>query len=220
MAGAFAGLAFECKPLNDLSLTRRFDSFVHMNAHVSPPPDLKPHKLTVRELLAFERSGAFDGLPRMELLDGVLYEVSPQTSRHVVAKNELGFRLRLAVMEMDLPFAVLTEATLRTDNESAPEPDIAILTQLRVEDFYPANLVKLAVEIAVTTVSTDMGFKKALYASANIPEYWVVEVDAGRIHQFWSPEWEGYLQSRIVAFGETLDSVTLPGLMVGSDGLV
>jgi Uma2 family endonuclease len=190
-----------------------------MNAQL-PASELKPHKLTVDELRAFESSGAFAGLPRMELLDGTLYEMSPQTSRHVVAKNELGFRLRIAVQEMGLPLAVLIEPTLSAFATSAPEPDIAILSQLRVEGYYPASLVRLAVEVAVTTVDTDLRYKKSLYAKAGIPEYWVVEVDAAMIHAFWRPQSGVYLEQRLVSIGDPIASASIPGLNVETVGLI
>lgn len=57
-----------------------------MNA-LHPAPDLKPHKMTVEELLGLEQRGAFADLPCLELLEGILYEMSPQKSPHVLAKN-------------------------------------------------------------------------------------------------------------------------------------
>ncbi len=190
-----------------------------MNASLLPS-ELKPHKISIALLQSFMDSGAFDGLPRMELLEGTLYEMSPQTSRHVVAKNELGFRLRQAVNDSGNNLSVLIEPTLSTDANTAPEPDIAILKQLRVDGYYPASLVNLAVEVAVTSVDTDLVYKKALYAAAGIPEYWVVEVDAARIHVFWSPEGEAYLESRIVDIGEALACETIAGIHVDTNGLV
>ncbi len=180
---------------------------------------MKPHRLTVDELLSFSRRGALDGLPKMELLDGILYEMSPPTSAHVVAKNELGFRLRLAVEALDRTISVLIEPTLNIGGTSAPEPDVAILRQLRVDRYYPAHFVLLAVEVAVTTVETDLSYKRALYASAAIPEYWVIEVEAGRIHLFWSPEGEEYREAQIVSFAEVLSSKTIVGLSVETGGL-
>ena len=182
--------------------------------------ELKPHKISTALLQSFMDSGALDGLPRMELLEGTLYEMSPQTSRHVVAKNELGFRLRLAVVESRSGLSVLIEPTLRTDANTAPEPDIAILTQLRVDGYYPAHFVKLAVEVAVTSVETDLGYKKALYAAAGIPEYWVVEVDAGLFHIFWNPAGETYQETCIVPIGGMLSSKTIAGLSVETLGLI
>jgi Uma2 family endonuclease len=189
-----------------------------MNASL-PSPDLKPHKLTVDELLAFTRSGAFDGLPRVELLEGTLYEMSPQTSSHFLAKNRLTFRLQSKIMELGLPYEALSEPTISVGATSAPEPDIIVGTIQSGEGFYPAASVLIAVEISVTTLSTDLNFKKALYAKALIPEYWVVEVEAGQIHQFWSPDGEDYGASSVLQFGAPLVSITLPGVSILTDGL-
>jgi Uma2 family endonuclease len=202
-----------------LSSQPLFGNQVLMNA-AAPLSAFKPHKLTVEDVLTLERGGAFVDLPRMELLDGMLYEMSPQTSRHVVAKNELGFKVRLAVIDSGMPLSVLIEPTLFTDATSAPEPDIAVLSQLRVESYYPADLVKLAVEISVTSVEIDLGYKKALYANAGIPEYWVVEVDAARIHIFWSPDCGIYRESDIIAIGKPLSSMTIPGIIIDTNGIV
>lgn len=185
-----------------------------------PLTEFKPHKLTVDSVLALERSGALGGQCRMELLDGILYEMSPQTSRHVVAKNELGFRLKVALLEKRSPLSVLIEPTVRIGDTSAPEPDIAILTDLRVADYYPAHMIKLIAEIAVSSLETDLRYKKALYAAAGIAEYWVIEVDAGRIHQFWQPQGETYREARIVAFGPPLSSMTIAGLTVETAGII
>jgi hypothetical protein len=71
-----------------------------MNAML-PHAELKPHKLTVDNLLLLDRGGAFVGIPRVELLDGTLYEMSPQTSPHVRVRNRLKFRLQSRIVEAE-----------------------------------------------------------------------------------------------------------------------
>lgn len=175
--------------------------------------------MTVDELLRFERIGAFEGLPRMELLDGVLYEMSPQTSAHVRARNRLTVRLQNRIVELGLPCEAFSEATIRIAETHAPDPDIIVCNAPDLEGIYPASSVLMAVEVSITTLRTDLNYKKALYASAGIPEYWVVDVDAGRIHQFWSPDGEDYAHSRVCGIGDRLESLTIAGLAVESDGL-
>ncbi len=189
-----------------------------MNA-VLPIPDLKPHKVTVDELLAFQRSGAFDGLPRMELLNGTLYEMSPQTSPHFLAKNRLTFRLQSKIVALGLPYEALSEPTITVGPTNAPEPDIIVSDMPEVDGYYPATSVLIAIEVSLSTLNADLTFKKLLYSNAKIPEYWVVDVDANRIHQFWSPEGEDYQESRIVPFGQDIASQTIPGISVSTDGL-
>lgn len=195
-----------------------------MNAML-PLAELKPHKLSVDDYLTLHLQGRFEGCGKIELLDGEIYEMSPQSRPHVIAKNELGWRLRETLERMASPFSSVIEPTIRLMPSSAPEPDVivydpALMSDMKRPDYFALASVKLAIEVAVTTVDTDLRYKKALYAAASIPEYWVVEVDAARIHQFWSPEGEAYLKSRIVAIGEQLESVTIPGLSVTTKGLI
>jgi Uma2 family endonuclease len=190
-----------------------------MNAML-PLAELKPHKLTVDDLLLLDRGGAFVGMPRVELLDGTLYEMSPQTSPHVLVRNRLTFRLQSMIVDLDLGFEALSEATIKIDPTHAPEPDIVITSVARVDGYYPASLILLAVEVAVSSVRNDKHYKKMLYAAAGISEYWVVDVEAETITQFWSARGDAYENERVVAFGEPLTSTTIPGLQIETDRLI
>lgn len=190
-----------------------------MNA-VPSLSELKPHKLTVDELLSLLNSGALDGLPRMELLDGVLYEMSPQRSEHVVVKNEIGYRLRRALENMNSQLVALIEPTIRIDDVTAAEPDVGVMTQPRVDDFYPAAMVRLAVEVSLTTLRTDMGYKRSIYAQLAIAEYWVADINSKRIFQFSNPQAGCYPDPSIVDFGQSILSATIPGLTISTVNLI
>jgi Uma2 family endonuclease len=195
-----------------------------MNAML-PLAELKPHRLTVDDYLSLHQQGRFDGCGKIELLDGEIYEMSPQSRRHVIAKNELGWRLREALIVLASPFAVLIEPTLRMMPNSAPEPDVMIYDPALVTgdikpDYFPSETVRLAVEVSLSTLVTDLQYKKALYAAAGIPEYWVVEVEAARLHQFWSPQCEDYRETRVIAIGAPLECITIGGLCVETAGLI
>lgn len=176
-------------------------------------------KLTVESFVILHAAGSFDALSKVELLDGDLYTMGPQTSAHVVAKSELAFRLHAALKTMGSAYSVLIEPTVSVPPASMPEPDIAITSIAKVGDYYPPEAIRLVVEVAYTSQANDLGFKKALYASAGIPEYWVLDVEAQRIHLFWSPAGEDYAQTRIIPVGGAVSSETLAGLTVETDGL-
>ena len=38
-----------------------------------------------------------------------------------------------------------------------------------------------------TTLADDLGRKRALYATAAVPEYWIVDVFGRALHQCWAP---------------------------------
>ena len=52
--------------------------------------------------------------------------------------------------------------------------------EFRAENPAPPDLL-LVVEVSAITQDLDLGAKAALYASAGIPEYWVLELAANRI---------------------------------------
>lgn len=190
-----------------------------MNAPI-PATELKPHPLSVDDLLAMVDAGSFAAGSKVELLDGTLYTMSPQHSRHFVAKNEICFRLRLCLQELGLPYDALVEPTVAIGKSNAPEPDIVIAQGPYGEGFAPVECVKLAIEVSSTTLKTDLGFKKALYAGAGIPEYWVLDIQAGCFHLFSNPAGEDYLDSPMVTVGSAVESATISGLVLDSTGIV
>jgi Uma2 family endonuclease len=194
-----------------------------MNAML-PLAELTPHKLSVDDYLTLHLQGRFEGCGKIELLDGEIYEMSPQSRPHVIAKNELGWRLREALETMASPFSALIEPTISVKPNSAPEPDVivydpALFRAANKPDYFGSDCVKLAIEVSLTTLVTDLQYKRLLYAQAKIPEYWVLDIEARCFHQFWSPEGEAYRETRIVAVGEHIESITIPRLSVETNGL-
>jgi hypothetical protein len=48
----------------------------------------------------------------------------------------------------------------------------------------------------------------------------VVDFNSAQLHQFWEPTPNGYDEGRSVPFGESFESLTIPGPAVESDGLI
>jgi Uma2 family endonuclease len=76
------------------------------------------------------------------------------------------------------------------------------------------------VEVSDATLADDLGHKRALYAAASVPEYWVVDVFGRAVHQYWAPADGAYTRSAVVAFGEAIRSATLEGLAVPTGALL
>jgi Uma2 family endonuclease len=72
-------------------------------------------------------------------------------------------------------------------NNSEPIPDIAIvqppLRRYLEHHPYPADIFWL-IEYSHTTLATDLGKKKQIYAEAGIPEYWVSDLKNSRLQVF------------------------------------
>jgi len=109
------------------------------------------------------------------------------------------------------------------DEYSEPEPDITILRF--DEHFYSkkqatAEDVLLLIEVAVFTVKTDRTIKKKKYATAGIPEYWIIIPKKGRIEVFRKPEDGNYAEKATYKLKDKWTIEALNLAVKGSDFLI
>lgn len=140
-------------------------------APASPPQQAQRYRYTVTEYQWLVDRGAFAGR-RVELLEGELFEMAaiscPHSTsvglcaKHLTRAYPDGFHDRQAQ-----PFLV--------PSGSMPEPDVAIVPgDLRAyEQEHPRQAVVL-VEVCISTEDVDRGIKTFVYASAGVPDYWIV----------------------------------------------
>ena len=117
--------------------------------------------------------GVFKPGERLELLDGVLVVREPQNAPHATALGATQEALRAA---FGPSFHVRPQLPIALDDESEPEPDIAVVrgSYRDYRSAHPASAV-LIVEVADSTLMTDRR-KGGLYARAKVPEYWIVNL--------------------------------------------
>jgi Uma2 family endonuclease len=181
----------------------------------------QPVKLTIEQFELLGRSGAFDGYAKTELIEGAIYAMNAQYVAHAFAKSELGVRLAMALRESGSHLRMVVEGTIAMPPNSAPEPDICVAEIVAGSRSYISlSGVALVVEVADSSIAFDLKEKAALYAMHGIPEYWVLELEGAVMHQLWSPSAEGYREGRSVALGQRIESATIVGLEVESDGLI
>jgi Uma2 family endonuclease len=173
----------------------------------------------VADYLTLDRSGAFEGI-RTELIDGEIIVMNPQARAHMFVKDELAYRLRRGLESLGSDLFVGTEGSVEFGAESLPQPDIVLTSAPRGEGFIPFASVALVVEVSVTSLEYDLKRKLAFYARHGIPEYWVVDVNRGVIHQMWAPQGEAYSERREVKLGEGIEAATVEGLAVETGELV
>lgn len=176
-------------------------------------------RLTVEDFLLLDESGAFAEYTKTELLDGEIWYVNAQHTRHARTKTELAVELSLALRAMDTDLRPICEPSTRVSDHSLPEPDI-VLTYYKGDHVVPLDTVALIVEITDSTHHSDLGRKLRIYARAAIPEYWVVDLPGGKIRQMWSPEGGAYREHREIALGERIEAATVVGLSVETVGLI
>lgn len=157
---------------------------------------------------------------RVELLEGRIIEMVPQETPHASTTSSFGNDFVLlfagkAWVRQQLPI------TIAPDSE--PEPDIAVvrLDQTRYRDRHPyPEDVYLLIEVSDATLSYDRDHKAKVYARANIPEYWLVDVKQKRVLVFREPQGEGYQVEEVLDRTATIAPVALPDVVIELDKLL
>jgi Uma2 family endonuclease len=158
------------------------------------PTGLVPVRITLEQYHRMVEAGIWEGC-RVELLNGVVVEMSPEGMPHASRSTTTGEYLR-EVLGSQVQIREGHPITL--PNGSEPEPDIAIVQ--RMPDHYlshhpyPENIFWI-IEYANTSLDKDLGVKADIYASENIPEYWVINLQQNILIVFRDPV-DGKYQSR------------------------
>ena len=174
------------------------------------------YRLTVEDYLRLAADGTF-GDRRTELIEGDIWIMSPAQTPHARINGALALAIGRALTPGS-GLVLLVAPSVGLFDDTMPEPDLVVAIDHR-EGMLPGDKVRLAIEVADSTLATDLTLKQALYARAGIPEYWVVDVRGAVVHQMWAPSGEDYAERRTMAFGDTLDAATVAGLSVDTTGL-
>ena len=162
-----------------------------------------PVRFTADEFLRMEALGAFEGR-KVELAQGVIVEEDLPGWTH--ARLQARLIILLSTVMRDALHVVTGELSVRISDHTVRDFD-AGLTCPRAGDIAaiaPADVL-LAVEIAVTSLATDLHIKALEYARVGIPVYWVVDAGAGVVHAMTEPGTFGYAKRAVVRFDEPLD---------------
>jgi Uma2 family endonuclease len=152
----------------------------------------------------------FDEDERVELLEGVLVEMSPQGWHHAAVTQRLAKVLSLAV---DKSLIVRTQMPFAATDFSEPEPDISVVVDDDSSRQHP-NRALLIVEVADDSLRKDLNKKRAAYARARVFEYWVVDLERMLVHVFTRPVRGRYTRKQLLRDGDVLRPTKLPGIEI------
>ncbi|WP_010217460.1 Uma2 family endonuclease [Sphingomonas sp. PAMC 26621] len=113
-------------------------------------------KLTVADYLLLDRSGAFDAYAKTELIDGAVVAVNAQFSEHFTVSNRLYLRLVAACAALDRDVEAWMEGSIGMPPHNVPQPDMFVTNTTPVSGLVDKNTVLLIVEVASTTLRTDL----------------------------------------------------------------
>ena len=157
---------------------------------------------------------------RVELIRGEIVNMTPIGPRHgAVVDRTVQTIMRL----MGDTAIVRAQGTVALDRLSAPQPDIAVLRKR--DDFYagqnpgPADIL-LLVEVAESSLEYDRTVKAALYAIAGIREYWVADLQNGRVLCYTAPGQDAYRVIRELHSGDRIAPHLLPELVLPVEALL
>jgi Uma2 family endonuclease len=157
--------------------------------------DAEIHRLTAEEYHRMIESGGLNEDTRIELIEGLLLDMSPKTPAH---ENVISFLARRLFTGLDLVRYEVRIGAPLSIGDSEPEPDLIVLEFGTPQPYHPATAA-LAVEIAVSSQRRDLRAKPPIYARAGIPLYWVIDLDGGRAVAHSEPSDDGYASVEIVA---------------------
>jgi Uma2 family endonuclease len=167
-------------------------------------------RLTVDETLRMVDAGIVGEDEPVELLDGLLVEMSPQGPVHAAATTNLADRLRAAYVGRA---RIREEKPLAAGTYDLPEPDIAVVggQTWAYATRHPCGTdALLIVELAWSSQPEDRR-KASVYAAAGVHDYWILDLAARKLEVHTRPEGAVYRATQIL--GEN-DFVSPPELTV------
>ena len=110
---------------------------------------------------------------KIELLGGQLCISEPQNNPHAMAIS-----LGLDALQKALAprWHVRVQLPIALDEESEPEPDLAVVSGGPRDYTDHPSRPALVVEVADSSLALDREHKGSLYARARLPEYWIVNL--------------------------------------------
>jgi Uma2 family endonuclease len=179
-------------------------------------PAVELHRFTRDEYQRMDAAGLFPA--RVELIEGAVYDMSPQKSTHagVVSLAEAALRSVFGA-----GYYVRVQMPLALGDDSEPEPDVAVVLGNPRE--YLAEHPKtalLVVEVADTSLRHDRGRKLPLYARCGIPEAVLIDLTRQTIEVHREPTSEGYRSRTVLGRGDTLTFPAYPAVRIAVEDLL
>jgi len=153
-------------------------------------------------------AGAFHPEARVQLIQGEIVERTPQSAQHATALRRLQKALETVFRE---GYDVRAQLPLALEEQSEPEPDIAVvLGSLNDYRAHHPTTALLVVEIADTTLDFDRTRNRAIYAQAQIPEYWIINLVDRLLEVYRNPQGSAYLTALRLRLDEAITPLAAP----------
>ncbi len=171
-----------------------------------------PRKVWTREEAHALVDLGFPNAEKLELINGDLIDRMGKKHPHLLWQHLILTWLQHVFgnerVRLESPTDVSAEDMLRNE----PEPDLMV-TEKSIREYdsipLPSDLL-LAIEIADSTLQFDLRVKGALYARAEIREYWVVDVQGKRLIVHRNPQNGSYSSVKTYLANQEVSPLAAP----------
>jgi Uma2 family endonuclease len=153
---------------------------------------------------------------RVELIEGVIYEMAAQMNFHAMSISLTDYALQAA---FGPGYWDRVQMSLDLTPYSVPDPDLAVIPGTVRSNSSRSNptTALLIVEVSETTLSYDRRKKGSLYAKAGIADYWIVNVKRKLLEVYRNPAPDSkarygasYKQRTILQLTDTVSPLAAP----------
>lgn len=165
-------------------------------------------RFTREEYEELIEQGYFHPGERVELIDGILYEMPPQSSFHSVGVRLTNIALNPLYQE---GFDIRCQMPLALGFDAEPEPDLAVVPGHPLDHIptHPTTAI-LIVEVADSSLMKDRKLKTRLYAHAGIPEYWLLNLVHWYLEVYREPKDGVYTSHTVLRAGDSVSPLSRP----------
>ncbi len=121
---------------------------------------------------------------RVELLDGVIWDMPSRSVVHCLAVEFVNEFLRKT---FPTGYRHRVHMPLSLGKYSCPEPDVALIAGEPVKASDHPSTASVVVEVSEASIVLDRDLKARIYAFAQIPEYWIVNLVDRQIEVYRQP---------------------------------
>lgn len=166
--------------------------------------------LSVQDYHTMVATGILAADERLELIEGQIYRMAAKGTAHSAAVTRIDRVLSQLLADRAL---LRLQDPVTLDQFSEPEPDIAVVRHdpIDYEDHHPTPAeIFWLIEVADTTLKRDRELKAPLYSKANIPEYWILDVQTRCLWVFRNPTANGYQTESRLTETDTIAPLAFP----------
>jgi Uma2 family endonuclease len=149
---------------------------------------------------------------KIELLYGLLVEMSPHGPPHINAIRKL---TKLLILALGDRAEVSPQGPFVASDDSEPEPDLAVIPPGDYNQQHPSR-AHLIIEVADSSQHKDRQVKGPLYAASNVPEYWIVLVEKGVVEVYRDPREGQYQHTQTISRRGSITLTAFPDVTLST----